>query len=109
MKEMNKTLTSKEEFLNFPNFKLDNIKEYYEDPEIKLVREEREREWKRIEDEKIKKANLDIIMAEILRNEQRLKTKEVDGKKITFDSEGGVINIKNVNTEKLKDEFVLAK
>jgi hypothetical protein len=106
---MNKTNISKEETSIFPNFKLDNIKEYYEDPEIKLVREEREREWKRIEDEKIKKANLDIIMAEIQRNEQRLKSKEVDGKKITFDSDGGVINIKNVITEKLKDEFVLAR
>jgi hypothetical protein len=106
---MNKTNTSKEENYIFLNFKLDNIKEFYEDPEIKLVREEREREWKRIEDEKIKKANLDIIMAEIQRNEQRLKSKEVDGKKITFDSDGGVINIKNVITEKLKDEFVLAK
>ena len=106
---MNKTDTSRAESMNFPNFKLDNIKEYYEDPDIKLVREETEREWKRAEDDIIKKANLDVIMAEILRNEQRLKTKEVDGKKITFDSQGGVINIKSVNAEKLKDEFVTAK
>lgn len=94
---------------NFPNFKLDNIKEFTEDPEITLVREEREREWKRIEEEKLKKATLETIKAEILRNENRLKSKEIDGRKITFDVNGGVITIKNVNIERLANEFLQAK
>ena len=109
MKEMNKTLTSKEEFLNFPNFKLDNIKEYYEDPEIKLVREEREREWKRQEEENKKKMILEQVKLEILKNEQKLKSKELDGRKITFDNNGVLINIKGINMDKLNSDFMQPK
>lgn len=94
----------------FPNFKLGNIKDFFvEDPEIKLVREEREREWKRLEDERQKKATLEVIKAEILKNENRLKSKELDGRKITFDLNGAVINIKNVNIEKLGNDFLQAR
>lgn len=94
----------------FPNFKLDNIKDFFvEDPEIKQVREEREREWKRLEDERQKKATLEVIKAEILKNENRLKSKELDGRKITFDLNGAVINIKNVNLDKLGNDFLQAR
>jgi len=94
----------------FPNYKLENIKDnFVEDPEIKLVREEREREWKRAEEEKQKKATLEIIKAEILKNENRLKSKELDGRKVTFDCDGKVIAIKNVNLDKLANDFLNTK
>jgi len=62
-----------------------------------------------LEDEKIKKANLDVIKAEILKNENRLKSKELDGRKITFDMNGNVVNIKNVNLDKLSSDFLTTK
>lgn len=94
---------------DFPNYKLENIKEYVEDPEIKLVREEREREWKRLEEENNKKAILEQVKLEILKNEARLRNKDLDGKKVTFDSNGAVVNIKNVNVEKLSADFYQPK
>jgi len=94
---------------DFPNYKLENIKEYVEDTEIKLVREEREREWKRLEEEKKKKAILEQVKLEILKNEARLKMKDLDGKKVTFDANGAVVNIKNVNIEKLNLDFYQPK
>ena len=103
------TKTSIKEENNFQNYKLDNIKEYYEDPDIKLVREEREREWKRMEEEIQKKVALENVKAEIIRNEARLKSKEIDGRKMTFDSNGAVINIKNVNLDKLGLDFLYAR
>jgi len=94
----------------FLNFKLENIKDFFvEDPEVKLIREEREREWKRLEEEKQKKATLETIKAEILKNENRLKSKDLDGRKITFDLNGAVINIKNVNIDKLGSDFLHAR
>ena len=74
-----------------------------------MVREEREKEWKRLEDDKQKRATLEVIRAEILKNEIRLKSKDIDGRKITFDLNGAVINIKNVNVEKLGNDFLQAK
>jgi len=94
---------------DFPNYKLENIKEYVEDPEIKLVREEREREWKRFEEENKKKAILEQVKLEILKNEARLRMKDLDGKKVTFDANGAVVNIKNVNIEKLSVDFYQPK
>ena len=88
---------------------MDNIKEFFEDPEIKLVREEREREWKRQEEENKKKAILEQVKLDILRNEQKLKSKELDGRKVTFDSDGIVVNIKGVNMDKLNFDFMLPK
>jgi len=88
---------------------LENEKEFSEDIQIKLIREEREREWKRKEEDKLKKANLDSIKAEILKNENRLKSKEIDGTKMTFDLNGSVINIKNVNIDNLATEFISTK
>lgn len=88
---------------------MENEKEFSEDIQIKLIREEREREWKRKEEDKLKKANLDSIKAEILKNENRLKSKEIDGTKMTFDLNGSVINIKNVNIDNLATEFISTK
>lgn len=102
-KEKNVTTIEDPDFINF---KLDNIKEYVEDPEIKLVREEREREWKRQEEENKKKMILEQVKLEILKNEQKLKSKELDGRKITFDQNGVVINIKGINLEKLSNDFM---
>jgi hypothetical protein len=90
----------------FVNFKLDNFKEYVEDPEIKLVREEREREWKRQEEENKKKMILEQVKLEIVKNEQKLKSKELDGRKVTFDSNGVLLNIKGINMEKLTNDFM---
>ena len=101
----NQTISTINDENDFPNYKLENIKDYVEDPEIKLVREEREREWKRLEEENKKKAILEQVKLEILKNEARLKLKDLDGKKVTFDANGDVINIKNVNVEKLGADF----
>jgi len=90
---------------DFPNYKLDIIKEYVEDPEIKVIREEREKEWKRLEEENTKKLIIEQVKIEILKNEAKLRMKDLDGKKVTFDANGAVIHIINVNVEKLNNDF----
>lgn len=105
----NQTKNTIDEENDFPNYKLENIKEYVEDIEIKMVREEREREWKRQEEENKKKAILEQVKLEILKNEARLKMKDLDGKMVTFDANGAVININNVNVEKLTVDFYQPK
>lgn len=88
---------------------MDNIKEYVEDPEIKIVREEREKEWRRLEEENKKKDIIEQVKLEILKNEAKLRMKDLDGKKVTFDVNGAVLNIKSVNVEKLNIDFYQPK
>lgn len=107
--DIGKNLEQSPEEEEFPNYKLDNIKEFFEDPEIKFVREEHEKELKKAEEENKKKAIIEQIKLEIQKNEARLRVKELDGRKITFDCYGNVVNIKNVNHEKLNIEFLQPK
>ena len=52
---------------------------------------------------------LEQVKLEILKNEQKLKSKELDGRKITFDNNGVLINIKGINMDKLNSDFMQPK
>lgn len=98
-----------DKIVDISQHKIPDIKEFVEDPEIKIVREEKEKEWKKREEEVavkqiIEKEKQAEMKAEIIKNR-----KEIDGKKFTFDPNGGVIVIKNIVVEKLANDFVWAR
>lgn len=83
-------------------------KEYYkveEDQDIIELREKKEMEIKKKEDEEKHKNPVEKQKKENNKNEKK-KEKEIDGKKITFDSEGRQLNIKPIAIEKLPIDFV---
>jgi hypothetical protein len=91
-----------------PQYKIENFKEYIEDPIIKLIREDKEKETKRQQEEVIIRVKIEKEK-EILKYEISRKQKEIDGRKVTFDADGKMLNIKNIVPDKLANDFAWAR
>lgn len=76
-----------------------------EDPDIVELREKKEMDIKKKEEEDKHKNPVEKQKKENAKNEKK-KEKEIDGKKITFDSEGKQLNIKPIAIEKLPIDFI---
>ena len=95
--------------VDLPQHKIENIKEFTEDSEIKNIRDEKERDLRRKDEEIILKQKIEKEKQIELKMEINKTKKEIDGKKLTFDVNGNPVSIKTVALEKLALDFAWAR
>lgn len=96
----------------FVKYEILEVQENKENPEIIKIREEiKEKDNKLSEEERLfkEKNHRGLNYQKNDRNDNKEKPKEIDGKKMTFDSNGAVILIKSLPIERLPNDFVSPK
>lgn len=91
------------ECFNNENIEVEKVVET--DPDIRDLREKAEDNLKKIDEENRQKNNIERERRDVNKGERK-KDRELDGKKVTFDSEGKPIMIKTFPQERLPHDFI---